>query len=165
LQIFINKNIERYVIDLRKILIIEDNLVELQTNTDELLSNGYNAMKASNTAKAEDIITKENEKNEPFDCIIIDLNMTNEYLSKELKIKTHGGSLTGWVWLYDNRLIIKDTKVIIYSEFVNELEDNIKRADEEEREYFNKATLISKADAVDGSELLSIEVKKVFNDI
>ena len=150
----------------RKILILEDNLVELETAFNELSKdNIYDVETTSDTAEADDQI--ENGKGKLFDCLIIDLNITNEYLDDSLRSKTHGGSLTGWVWLYNvaKKDIRNDIKIIIYSEFIKELTDEMednKNINDKEIEYFNNIKLISKADAVNGSDHLLEEVNNLF---
>jgi CheY-like chemotaxis protein len=152
----------------KRILIIEDNLFELENISKVLKNEGYSVNKVANTAKADDLLEKHNDK--PFDCLIIDLNMNNGYLSKELKSKTYGGALTGWVWLYDivkTKRIVNNPKIIIYSEFISELEEcinNENNVNEEERDYFynsKKVKTLSKADVVNNPELLLEEVNKL----
>jgi len=146
------------VIDMRKVLILEDNLVELQEIACEL-EKSYEVFKASSTAKADALLCNE------LDCIIIDLNITNKYLSNELRGKTHGGSLTGWVWLYNIARFNLSTncKIVIYSEFIDELDTEIENADEDAKEYFRKIRTVSKTQAVNGSECLLEFVNSIFD--
>jgi DNA-binding NarL/FixJ family response regulator len=145
---------------MKKILIIEDNLVELENIAADLKlkRGGYSVFKASGIDKAEELLVMWNE--EPFDCLIVDLNMSNEYLEGDtLKRKTNGGSLTGWVWLYHVAKPIfddvkKSPRIIIYSEFINELKEYMESASEEEYKYYKGALTISKTNTATEPELL-----------
>ena len=145
-------------------MIIEDNLEELDTTATALKKGGYNVVKVSGIAKAEDLIKEENE--DLPDCLIIDLNMSNEFLEENLKPQTHGGSLTGWVWLYNiaKPMLTNNPQIIIYSEFISELEEAINPKNEDEFNYYHSKSIFrtSKADAVNGSNHLVDEIKRLF---
>jgi len=137
---------------MKKILILEDNLVELENTAVEMREAGYEVFEASSTAEADDLL----EQKKPFDCLIIDLNISNKFLDNDLIPKTHGGSLTGWVWLYNvaKPEFENSPMIIVYSEFIREIEENMESASDEEREYFKNVSTISKAAAVYDSGLL-----------
>ena len=147
--------------EMKKILFLEDNLVELQAGGDELRKSGYNVMLVSTTAKAEDLL----KNGHIFDCLIIDLNMNNSYLPDSLKHKTHAGSLTGWVWLYyiAKPLFKNHPQIIIYSEFIDELLDEMETADDDMEDYFKNIKTISKSDTVNRSKNLVKEVSGLFD--
>ena len=147
---------------MKRVLIIEDNYGVLEENQALLKANGYTVTLASSTDRAEQSIEK--AETNPFDCLIIDLNMSNEFLDDGLRKKTHGGSLTGWVWLYNiaKPKLHNNPKIIIYSEFLIELDEEMKNSSEEEREYKDSFVTIAKADAVNGVDILLNKVNEVF---
>ena len=145
----------------KKILIIEDNLAELEVSAAELAKGDYNVIKVSSIAKAGDAI----KANKPIDCLILDLNISNEFLPDGLKHKAHGGSLTGWVWLFNIAKpdLTNDPKIIIYSEFIDELEEEMETASSEEQEYYKCVVPVTKTKAVNGKEYLLQEVNKLWS--
>ena len=149
---------------MRKILLVEDNLVELELIKEELeAGDRYDVTFVSGIAYAEQLLN-ENREN-CFDCVIIDLNMSNRYLDEIYKGITHGGTFTGWVWLFriGKNLLANSPKIIIYSEFIDDLEDIIHESDDsDEIGYFNSATKITKSEAVDGAEYLRTRVDELF---
>jgi hypothetical protein len=160
---------------MKKVLVLEDNLVELDAVSDELSCADYRVLKASSTAKADDLLKRE----KLIDCLVIDQNISNQYLSSDLRILTHGGSLTGWVWLYyvAKPILTNKPKIIIYSEFINELELEIETAKEtlknvgeeesksitEKLEYYYSVIRISKTETVNGTKNILEEVNRLFN--
>lgn len=83
-----------------------------------------------------------------------------------MKEKTNGGSLTGYIWLYyvaRPRLADK-TKIIIYSEFINELidynDDDCYNA--EENDFLHGVITISKTDAVNNPKNLLEAINDIF---
>jgi CheY-like chemotaxis protein len=153
--------LERKHRGMKKILFLEDNLGELERASNELIRNNYEVHLASSTDKADDLIKLYG--NTFFDCIMLDLNMRNTYLPPALQQLSHGGSITGWIWIYHvmKAKCTNDPKIIIYSEFLTELQDHINDADGVEVDYFRKVTLITKAQAVNGTSALINEVKKL----
>lgn len=60
-----------------------------------LESKGYNVHSAKRIDQAKEIF---HEKKEIIDCVIIDLNMDDEWLA-QYQSESEGGFLSGWVWL------------------------------------------------------------------
>ena len=149
----------------KKILIVEDNLMELERIHNTLKDGGYDGKRASGIAGAEELIKE--EPSQSFDCLIVDLNMDNTFLPDTLKPKTHGGSLTGWVWLYNvaKPILTNNPKIIIYSAFAKELEEEIfnDTTDDKEREYFDTVTVISKTAEINGSKILLEKINELLN--
>jgi hypothetical protein len=149
---------------MKKILFVDDNLRELENGQKELKSAGFECDTARGISDAEELL-----KADKYDCLIIDLNMDNTHLPDEYKGETDGGALTGWVWLYR---VVKpllsagpSTKFLIYSAFIDELEERIKSSDcqHDERVFFNRAQIkcTTKANAVNGINVLTENVKCV----
>ncbi len=64
--------------------------------------------------------------NSTYDCIILDLNLPTDGLSKELKEKSRDGKITGWIWLKHigiSRFGVKLESVIIYSDYIHDLDE------------------------------------------
>ena len=153
---------------MKRILVIEDNPVELEYIAVELKlkRGGYSVSKVSGIDTAGAFIEKWNDY--PFDCVIIDLNMNNEYLVEVIRDLTNGGTLTGWVWLYYVAKPMldkwqKSPKIIIYSEFINELLEYMEKAGKEESRYFESVVTISKADLASEPELLLKKVDELLS--
>lgn len=97
------------------ILILEDS-GSVAINLADICSDlGHNVFRAFNILDA-----KSHWEEQKIDCIIADLNMARNGLSKEEKDKTFDGILTGWVWLKEH--ILPDSnmknKIIIYSDYI-----------------------------------------------
>jgi len=161
----------------KTILIVEDNLVTLEITANALKNDGYDIIKVSGIAGAEDYFPGK-ILYQPFDCLIIDLNMDNTYLTssngdaeetKRLKKKTHGGALTGWVWLYNyaRSIINKNVKIIIFSAFIDELEKEMlpsnNKVTNEERAYFKSIEIVPKTEAINSNTILVDKVNEIFN--
>ena len=138
-----------------KVLILEDNLVELYNTAKELETCNHEVIKASSTDKADYAL--KNLASNSLNCIIIDLNLSHELLEDEYKDKTNGGAITGWIWLY---FIVRpklenSPLIIIYSEFIEELNDYIKDlATPGEIGFFNTTKRITKAEIVDNPDII-----------
>ena len=143
----------------KKILLIEDTLDELSENGEELENAGFEVIRAGSTSKANTSIVNHNGY---FDCVIIDLNMSSKRLSSDLAKKTHGGSLTGWIWLYyDARSKINSKQIIIYSEFIGELQEYLQNVSEDELNFYNSTVSIPKTAAVNNSLYLVTQVENL----
>lgn len=64
----------------------------------------------------------------PIDCLIIDLNMPADGLSKVEEAATAAGLLTGWIWLTD--YVFKDAprmkaRTIIFSDYLGEFKSRV----------------------------------------
>jgi CheY-like chemotaxis protein len=99
-----------------KILIVEDRGIIILNMTETLMEGGHfvtEAMKISDAINHYEI--------GKYDCLIVDLNMDNEGLSKEQRLETEAGKLTGWIWLkyhvYNVDLKMRQ-RTIIYSEYI-----------------------------------------------
>jgi hypothetical protein len=165
---------------MKKILFIDDDLTTLLSETSILEEGGYSVDRISSIAQADDLL--ENGRIKIYDCLIIDLNMNNKYLGKEFLCKdlqekfkdrdlikeTHGGIFTGWVWLYNYAKpklveLMINPKIIIYSQFIIELTDEMETASDEERNYYYGVETITKAEMVHNPERLLEKVNKLFN--
>ena len=64
----------------------------------------------------------DNRETTPIHCIIVDLNMPTDGLTQKQEKESHGGLLTGWLWLRDSVLphvLAEDRqRVMICSGFV-----------------------------------------------
>jgi hypothetical protein len=140
-------------------LVVEDNPVELE-NMKGALQNDYWVIPSSSIDRANDEIDKLNTEKRQLDLLIIDLNMSNRKLTTvDLKRRTHGGYLTGWVWLYNvalKELSGKYPKVLVYSEFIQELKEEMEKdsIDEKEKEYYKSITTITKSETVNDRNVL-----------
>jgi hypothetical protein len=147
------------------VLVVEDNPVELE-NMGGALQKDYEVIRSSSIDRANDEIDKLNVEKRHLDLLIIDLNMSNRFLPVEYKGRTHGGSLTGWVWLYNvalKELSGKFPKVLVYSEFIQELEDEMNKEsiDEKEKEYYNSIKTITKSETVNDRYVLKKAVDEL----
>lgn len=161
----------------KRILLVEDNLTDLDRATQVLQEGGYNVTKVKGISAAEELLQTERK----FDCLIIDLNMKNTYLkpegftldspeAKALRDKTCGGSLTGWVWLYNIAKFILETKhsgikIMIHSEFIGDLDEEMNKntTPKEEYDYYNSIPTVLKSKAINGLKILLEEVDILFN--
>jgi DNA-binding NarL/FixJ family response regulator len=152
----------------KTVLIVEDNLDELERISTMLSCEGYDIQSASGISRAQHLLALPDAQ---FEIIILDLNMSNEFLCDALKPKTEFGSLTGWVWFYyvARAMLGFDFRLVIYSAFVEELYGKIKTlpTDHDERRYFEtmqiagKISLVSKSAAVNDAGILSRELSKL----
>ena len=164
------------------ILLIEDHYATLDSTAKALKKAGHDVTMVTGIEAAEDYFPGK-PRARPFNCLIIDLNMRNTYLesrdndgkvdeekTKELKRKTHGGALTGWVWWYNvAKEKFPNAKIIIFSAFTGELEDEMTRTDEfkvseEEKSYFESdvITVVTKETANGGNQSLIETLKEIF---
>jgi hypothetical protein len=149
---------------MKKVLFIDDNLRELENGQKELKSAGFECDTARGISDAGELL-----RIGEYDCLIIDLNMDNTHIPDEYKGETDGGALTGWVWLYrvvePSALAGPSARFLIYSAFIDELEERINSPDcqQDERAFFNSSQIeyITKADAVNGKNVLVENVKRV----
>jgi CheY-like chemotaxis protein len=143
---------------MKKILFIDDDVITLLSGTSILEEGGYSVDRIRSIAQADDLLEDGSIKS--YDCLIIDMNMSNDYIDDDdLKGKTHGGIFTGWVWLYNIAKPIfdkyqKSPKVIVYSQYMRELEEEMESASDEERNYYNGVKTITKAEMVQNPGLL-----------
>ena len=108
------------------ILVLEDRSSVSYYMKEALNMEGHKVLDAHNIYEAQKHWGKENAQ---IDCIIADLNMNPEGLKLEEMEETVGGMLTGWVWLQKYVFRTKPHmkhRTIIYSDFKDELEENIK---------------------------------------
>jgi CheY-like chemotaxis protein len=158
------------------ILLVEDNPSELDAMEDLLSAEtGYTIRRAMGIAEAQELVESLKEE---IDCIIFDLNMSNDFLPDMLKLSpeevmeiTETGSLTGWVWFCCKAipLIKKTAAIIVFSAFVNELRAK-KRSlthDCEHWKYFDASKMkknivyISKGDGVNNIKKLPAELQEL----
>ena len=81
------------------ILFLEDRGASESPVNDWLQEEGHHVLDAFNPADAQSIW--DNRTVLPIDCIIVDLNMPADGLTDGQKERSHGGVLSGWVWLKD----------------------------------------------------------------
>jgi CheY-like chemotaxis protein len=160
------EEVECMTAEKKAVLVVEDNPVELE-NMGGALQNDYYVILSSSIDRANDEIGKLLVAKRHLDLLIIDLNMSNSGLKTvELKRRTHGGSLTGWVWLYNvalKELSGNYPKVLVYSEFIQELEEEMKKdsIDENEKKYYKSIKTITKSETVNDRNVL----KKAVDDL
>lgn len=67
-----------------------------------------------------------------IDCLIVDLNMDPAGLTDEQANQTHGGLLTGWIWLRDYVFNVRQDmrqRTIIYTDYMEQLRANVPPSD------------------------------------
>ena len=109
------------------ILILEDRGSVSFFMVEALKQRGHNVFSANTTNEATEFWNEQE-----IDCLIVDLNMSPEGLSKEQAEKTRGGLLTGWVWLQETVFNTRPEMrphTIIYSEYTKELKSGVKDVD------------------------------------
>jgi hypothetical protein len=117
-------------------------------------------------------IEKWGENKNDISHIITDLSMNPLGLNKKERKTTSGGLYTGWVWLwnyvikdYDEEMpekIFKDYNIIIFSEYINNMDD-YKFVSEKEKLCYD--SLINKiAKGKENSQQLLIECVKNYRD-
>ncbi len=129
-----SKRFERGIImEKTKILFLEDD-AEMNEHTMELLKDSLDELYGSMYEIIEcdriDLAKKEYLKHkEKICCIITDLNMDDEWIDEKYIEETKGGVLSGWVWIYrcvyKGQLEIINIPTIIYSGFIDELEEEL----------------------------------------
>lgn len=107
-----------------KLLFLEDDGFISRLTREALEKDGYTVKHAKRTDVADKLL-----ENDSFDCIITDLNMSDEWLDDH-HIESCGCLLTGWVWLrYCVRSSdkTKDIPCIIYSGYIDELKKELSK--------------------------------------
>lgn len=136
------------------ILLLDDEPAIRERIKKVLQENKYDVEDFSRIDIAKDYFNK-NSKN--IDCIIVDLNMDDEWLD-EFTPESHGGMLSGWVFV--NRFVFrkrKDIPTIIYSgiaPFIKEYVDVSK---------FNNVILIDKMDLYSDNGVLLRAIQKLLD--
>jgi len=112
------------------ILVVEDRAAVSCYLTEALELEGHMVLAAYNISDAKDHWAR--RRTMPIHCIIVDLNMPTDGLDQKQEGESHGGLLTGWLWLHDCVLPHVPAKyrqrVIICSGFLADLEKLV-RAD------------------------------------
>ena len=116
------------------------------------------------------VIDALNDNDMSIDVYVMDLNAPTTGLTDEQKSRFPGGLLTGWVLLTDYILSCDSNgidKAIIYSAYVDELENHIRsvKATLDEKEYYyqmrNQDAILKKSDNVKAlSEIINNKYKK-----
>ena len=151
----------------KKILVLEDNLVELE-DFKQFLGEEYDVFPASRTDIADEILTKYGNE---IDCVVFDLNISSEFLATEHKEKTVDGTLTGWIWYFYNAKcrLKEDTYAMISSGFMNEFSDYISEncvlSSSEEKQFYNeykdkKIICVSKRSIINEYEAVANEIAR-----
>lgn len=115
---------------MKKVLILEDNLYTAEDMCTEIRYKFQNydiEIIVSNSIDEADQQLK-NISDEELLCIVADLNMNPDGLSKDQKLQTEGAVLTGWIWVYTHILEtgkFADKTIIFYSAFISRLQSNI----------------------------------------
>jgi len=108
----------------KKILYLEDGASDMYfvvqvLKKDPAICSNYDIIACSRL----DIAKDEFNKNKGHIALIVtDLNMSDDFINKELKQETYGCMLTGWVWL--EHYVLADNPnlpIIIYSAFIDVL--------------------------------------------
>jgi len=89
-----------------------------------------------------------------IDCLIIDLNMPAEGLTKEQIAQTNAGMFTGWIWLrdevYSNKPALREA-TIIYSDYLTQF----RKEEQMKEEDVTGVTMIGKRDGNGAKKLLA----------
>jgi DNA-binding NarL/FixJ family response regulator len=124
--------------------VVDDNLFVLESMKKAFKSDdNFLVDVASGTDVADELM-----ENNSYNCIIIDLNMSNEFIPDPLKEKTHGGSLTGWIWLYcvvKEKYRCDDLKLVIYSDFAEELDEFIETVSSNQKSFYKNIKIYRKS--------------------
>lgn len=100
------------------------------------------------------------------DLLILDIMMLSRGLPHELREKTDGNKITGWIWLWDYQRQVRNnnsigmSNTVIYSAYLDDLNKYISALDSNSEEYifYNKLRKIEK-DGMKGLE----EIKQVIS--
>ncbi|HCA43580.1 MAG TPA: hypothetical protein DEP28_10055 [Bacteroidetes bacterium] len=87
---------------------------------EELPSLGFAYIKATSIFEINEILDSDS-----CECLIIDLNLPTDGLSKELSELTRDGKITGWIWIKHigiNKYSLNPANMIIYSDYIQELD-------------------------------------------
>lgn len=102
------------------ILYLEDDAGFRQYMNNLFFKNGYKVISVRRIDQAKEFFL---ERKDEIDCVIIDLNMDDEWL-EEYQIDSDGGLLSGWVWLqkfvYPH---IPNMPTIIFSGYIQYLKE------------------------------------------
>ena len=107
------------------ILVVDDRGSTSFYLAEALDRDGHRVLEAANINDAKTHWDK--RKTTPIDCIIVDLNMPSDGLTREQKGESHRALLTGWLWLRD--CVLPDVpigyrqRVIICSEYVRDFRE------------------------------------------
>ena len=97
-----------------------------------------------------------NEKKDSIGIILLDVMMTPLGLSDNLRLRTEGGQLTGWIWLWyhlnpsnDNPHPLHDKKIIVFSGYLEDFHAYLETLpnDSPEKQMGISLCCISKGDA------------------
>jgi len=114
------------------ILFLEDRGADAYFTKTALEAEGHYVLQAYNLHDAQDHWNR--CKQVPVHCIILDCQTPMRGLTDEQKARAEGGTLSGWVWLRDNVLPSAPEmrqRTIIYSAYVDTLEDKVPRKEYE----------------------------------
>lgn len=119
---------------------------------------GHQVFQAQTPADADGIWNRRREH--PIHCIVADLNMASAGLSAGDAAKTHKGVLSGWIWLCSRILDHPEdrrmrSRIIIYSEYLPDLKQNIQEAQ------WKAIPLIPKRDITDSTDRVLREIEKI----
>jgi CheY-like chemotaxis protein len=108
------------------VLLLEDRGAATLYVVQWLESQGHKVLLAFNPNDAKSYWAKRDVT--MIECIILDLNLPTDGLSKEQKERSVGGLLSGWVWLYE--VVLAEApqmrhRTIIYSDYIATLKDNV----------------------------------------
>jgi len=138
------------------VLVLEDRGATAYYVTSLLEENGHTAFDAYNPADAQSYW--ENRAEVPVHCIILDLQMPMDGLTKDQKAEAEGGTLAGWIWCRDNVLSLVPEmrqRTIIYSDFVPVL---VAKKPEEE---FRGIKVISKRQRTSAADKLVAGLREI----
>lgn len=112
------------------ILFLEDQGGVVDYLIEELEEEGHAVFIAENIPKANFYYSKET-----IDCVVADLNMESDGLTEEQQKETHGGLLSGWVWL-KYYVFDKDPstrkRTILVTAYQDELKEILRRSRHED---------------------------------
>jgi len=106
----------------KNILLLEDDAATLHFMAERLDENDFDVVPCRRIDQAKRYF---DENHDDVDCIVADLNMSDEWLN-EYRNESMGGMLAGWVWL--RRFVYPTTPnipTVIYSGFVDDLMKNL----------------------------------------
>lgn len=112
------------------ILLVEDRGAASYYVVEWLKKEGHVVLDAFNPNDAKSRWDKRREVS--IHCILLDLNLATDGLSKEQKARSVGGLLSGWVWLHD--VVLAEAPemrqcTIIYSDYIPTLRENVLEED------------------------------------
>ena len=121
-----------------------------------LTENGHIVLSAYNPNDAQSHWNKHDKI--PIHCIILDLQTPTNGLIDEQKNRTVGGTLAGWVWLYDNVLTEAPEmreRTIIYSDYTYVFYENVP-----EKEY-KDITIVPKKQRSSAAEDVVARIREI----